>query len=319
VVDLTTATYAASLAVAQPLAALGAALPLRDLPTLYQALNTCFVLNPQRTPNDHRTAVDIVAAEKPRRLLVNVGVNDGLWTLLLMGDAAGFRSLIDPSTAMAGLAAALSAKCAPVEHFYINLLPKPSAIANLMPRTDDETPNNGYFQQYLGRLLQAGGIDGATMRQVDDWVHNQINPRIRAAFGVLGARAHFIDLYDVTASYDRKNGNATKEVLVRNGGTQILIDNLPLEVLPIVGGRRDGGLFGLDNLHPTVVGYGLFAQAVCDAIAAAEHVVAPKIDMQACYDADTLLNHLPPDIALADFVLTFIGGFIRGGTPALVA
>jgi lysophospholipase L1-like esterase len=316
--DLATANYADSLTIAQQLATPGAALPLSKLPILYQALNTCFVLNPQRTPNDRRTAIDIVAEVKPKRLLVNIGVNDGLWTLLLMGDATDFRSLINPIAEMTKLAAVLNAKCASVQHFYINLLPKPSAIANLMPRVDnEEDPRNGYFQQYLGRLLQSGGIDGATMREVDDWVHNEINPRIRSAFGILGPRAHFVDLYAVTADYDRKNGIATRQVLVHNGRTQILIDNPPLQVLPIVGGQRDGGLFGLDNLHPTIVGYGLFAQAVCDAIAAAERVAAPTIDMQACYDADTLLHHLPPAIALADFVLTFIGGFIRGGAPAL--
>src|SRR5271165_1659288 len=319
--DLTTANYSTALTTAQQLASLGASMAINQLPKLYQALNTCFVLNPQRNNADARTAIDILAAAKPKRLLINIGINDGLWTLLLMGDASDYQTRIDPTAAMATLARALSDKCGDIENFYINLFPKPSAIANLMPRTDDESPNGGYFSQYLGRLIQAGGIPGTTMQAIDDWVNTDLNPRIRTAFRPLGARAHFVDLYAMNAAYDRKNGIATKSVIVNSGATQILLDNLPLEVLPIVGGRRDGGLFGLDNLHPTVVGYGLIAQAVCDTIAATEGLAPTVINPQSCYDADTLLHNLPPQIALADFVLGFIGAFIPppGGTTDAAA
>lgn len=312
VVEIASANYSDALAVAQPLAALGAALPLDKLPALYQALNTCFVLNPGRTAGDRRTAIDILAAAKPKRLLVNIGINDGLWTLLLLGDATNYQHRVDPTAAMRRLAGELALRCKDIQHFYINLFPKPSAIANLMPRADDEPLVDGYFQHYLGRLLQAGGIVGATMREIDEWVNGTLNPAIRNAFGALGDRAHFVDLYAMNKAYDRKNGIATKSVIVQAGGTRVLLDNLPLEVLPIFGGRKDGGLFGLDNLHPTVVGYGLIAQAVCDTIVASEPGLAPAvIDAQACYDADTLLHHLPPGIALADFVLGFIGAFVR--------
>jgi lysophospholipase L1-like esterase len=317
--DVMTAKYADALDVAQQLASQGAALPLGRIPTLYQALNTCFVLNPQRKAGDRRTAVDLLAEAGPKRLLINIGVNDGLWTLLLMGDASNFKARIDPTAAMTRLAGELRARCGAIEHFYINLFPKPSAIANLMPRTDDENPRNGYFQQYLGRLIQAGGISGTTMREIDVWVDTDLNPRIRAAFQPLGARAHFVDLYAMTSAYDRKNGIATKSVLVRHGSTQILLDNLPLEILPLVGGRRDGGVFGLDNLHPTVVGYGLIAQAVCDAIVANENLAPPVINLQSCYDADTLLHNLPPRIALADFVLGMIGAFVQSDRTAAIA
>lgn len=310
--NVTTANYSDALGVAQQLAALGASLPLGKLPVLYQALNTCFVLNPQRIAGDTRTAIDILAEAKPKRLLVNIGINDGLWALLLLGDATNYQTRVDPTAAMLTLAGELQAKCTDIEHFYINLFPKPSAIANLMPRTDTENPSNGYFTQYLGRLIQAGGIADAMMREIDNWVDTDLNPRIRAAFQPLGARAHFVDLYAMNAAYDRKNGIATKSAIVHSGVTQILLDNLPLEVLPLFGGRRDGGLFGLDNLHPTIIGYGLIAQAVCDTIAATEGLAPAVINLLSCYDADTLLHNLPPQIALADFVLGFIGAFIHG-------
>jgi hypothetical protein len=309
--DLSAANYAGSLAVAEALAAMGAALPIEKIPTLYQAINTCFILNPTRTANSKQTALDIISAAKPKRLLINIGINNGLWSLLLLANAKNFAANIDPTQQMASLAGALEAKCGSVENFYINLFPKPSAIANLMARTDDESPSGGYYQRYLGRLLQAGGIDGDTMREVDTWVQTNLNPRIRQAFAVLGSRANFVDLYDVTANYDTKNQSGGGRVIVKSGRSEILIDNFPLEVLPF-GGRREGGLFGLDNLHPTIVGYGLIAQAVCDTIAHKERLAPRTIDLQACYDADTLLHNLPANIALADFVLSFIGGFIPG-------
>ncbi len=317
--DLATANYSDALAVAEQLSALGATLPLEQLPSLYQALNTCFVLNPQRVGGDRRTAIDILAAAKPKRLLINIGVNDGLWTLLLMGDASNYQTVVDPTAAMRRLAAALQAKCPDIEHFYINLFPKPSAIANLMPRTDDETPRNGYFQQYLGRLIQAGGISGTTMQAVDTWVNTTLNPAIKTAFQALGAKAHFVDLYAMNAAYDRKNGIWTKSVNLHHGSTQVMLDNLPLEILPLFGGRKDGGLFGLDNLHPTIVGYGLIAQAVCDTIAATEGLAPPVINLQSCYEANSLLNNLPPRIALADFVLGLVGAFIPGASRSVTA
>jgi hypothetical protein len=188
-----------------------------------------------------------------------------------------------------------------------------------MPRTDDQSPTGGYFQQYLGRLIMAGGIAGGTMREIDNWVNATLNPAIRAAFAPLGERAHFVDVYAMNAAYDRKNGIATKSVIVNSGAMQVLFDNLPLEVLPIIGGRRDGGLFGLDNLHPTIIGYGLIAQAVCDTISATEGLAPQLINLQSCYDADTLLHNLPAQIALADFVLGFIGAFISGDSLASIA
>ena len=313
--DVGSANYQDALDVAQQLAALGATIPLAKLPALYQAINTCFVLNPGRKAGDKRTAIDILAEAKPKRLLVNIGINDGLWMLLLMGDSTDYVTRVDPTAAMRRLAQELAAKCKDIEHFYINLMPKPSAIANLMPRTDDEPLVNNYFQHYLGRLLQAGGIPGAKMREIDEWVHTTLNPNIVSAFQPLAPKAHFVDIYAMNYDYDRKNGIFTKSVIVHAGATRILLDNLPLEVLPVFGGRKDGGLFGLDNLHPTVVGYGLIAQAVCDTIVANEPGLAPVvIDQQACYDADTLLHKLPPGITLADFVLGFVGAFVKAGS-----
>jgi hypothetical protein len=172
----------------------------------------------------------------------------------------------------------------------------------------------------VGHLLGSGGITRAQMQQIDSWVQNDLNPRVKAAFAPLGERVHFVDLYASAATYDRKNGIATKQVFLHNGVLEILLDNHPIDVSPFGGlGGFGGGLFGLDNLHPTVVGYGLIAQSVCDAIAMTEGLAGPTIDLQACYNADTLLHNLPPTIGLADFVLQFVGAFVNSKSLAATA
>jgi hypothetical protein len=321
--DVYTANYAASLATAANIAAQGVGMPIASLPNLYQALNTCFVLNPGRTPNDTRTAVDILAEARPKRLLIHIGVNNGLWTLLLLADPTNYTTRINPIPSMHTLALRLRDRCPDIEHFYINFFPKPSAIANLMPPWaggDPPRPSNGYYTSYVGDLLGNGGITGDKMREIDTWIADVLNPQMRDAFAPLGDRVHFVDLYASSATYDRKNGINTKEVLLNRGPTEFLLDNRAIAVTPFGGlSGFGGGLFGLDNLHPTLVGYGIIAQSVCDVIAATEGVPAPTISLQACYDADTLLNNLPATIGLADFALEFVGAYISGGSLSSTA
>ncbi len=158
------------------------------------------------------------------------------------------------------------------------------------------------------------------MRTIDDWINTTLNPQIKDAFSPLGDRARFVDLYASAAAYDRKNMVATKQVLVHKGATEILLDNAAIEVTPWGGlSGWGGGMFGLDNLHPTIVGYGVMAQAVCDVIADTENLQPPTIDFQACYDADTLLRDLPPTISLTDFLLQFVGAFVSGTSLAATA
>jgi len=323
VADLYTANYQAAVTTAGNLAAQGATLPVTQLPNLLQALNTAFVLNPTRVKNDSRTAIAILGEQKPKRVLINIGVNDGLWLLLLLANPTGFTSTFNPIPNMKTLALHLKESCPDTEHFYINLQPKPSAIANLMPPWvggDAPIPRNGYFDKYIGQLIASGGITGAQMLEIDTWINETLNPRIKEAFSVLGDRARFVDLYASSAAYDRKNMIATNQVFVHDGAQQKLLDNASLEVTPWGGaGGWGGGLFGLDNLHPTIVGYGLLAQPVCDMISETENLPRKVIDLQACYEADTLLHHLPGSIALSQFLLQFIGGFISGSSLAATA
>lgn len=75
-------------------------------------------------------------------------------------------------------------------------------------------------------------------------------------------------------------------------------------------GRRQGGLFGLDGVHPTTSGYGVIAQAALDVLAGAGTRTTP-IDFAALRLKDTM-NAQPPALVtsmlglLAPFLTSFV-------------
>lgn len=71
-------------------------------------------------------------------------------------------------------------------------------------------------------------------------------------------------------------------------------------------GRRQGGLFGLDGIHPTTAGYGIIGQAVLDILAGAGVTTKP-IDFFALRAKDTL-NTQPP--ALVSAMLELLAPFL---------
>ena len=78
-------------------------------------------------------------------------------------------------------------------------------------------------------------------------------------------------------------------------------------------GRLQGGLFGLDAVHPTTVGYGIVAQAVLDVLSAAG-ITNPGIDFTGLLAQDTL-NTSPPALFTQVFnqvatILTLLGGTV---------
>jgi hypothetical protein len=78
------------------------------------------------------------------------------------------------------------------------------------------------------------------------------------------------------------------------------------------GGRRQGGLFGLDGVHPTTGGYGVLAQAVLDVLAAPG---ATPVDFAALRARDTL-NANPPALLsqVFDLLSPLLGLFLSRKT-----
>ena len=258
-----------------------------------------------------KTPLEIVAERRPKRLLIDIGINDGLWTVCL----EAIKTEFDPAaiaTAMHDLGVRLAEMKAAgqVDTIYLNLLPKASGIANLMPRHDpDRRPGaTGYFPEYLGRLGQLGGLTAGDMQAIDEEIV-ALNHAIADDLGDMfpdGGLA-FVDTYAMVAARDDKHFRDSKPIWVRDWR----LNNVPLQ-----GFSHKGGLYGLDNLHPTTVGYAVLAQTVCEKIAVTEGIVPVQpIDFEAAFDADSLLTNVPRLLDIDNLLIDLIVAFVRLARP----
>ena len=293
--------------------------PLMDL---HMAVNGCFLLNPA---NDGAAAVaplsplEIVALRQPKRLLVNIGINDGIWTVCLEATEDklddNLAAILTQITGTLGPALLKLRQTNAVDNIYFNLLPKPSAVANLTPPRNPPAcpPANGYYPRYVGRLGQIGGLTSQGISDVDTKVA-KLNQDIRAALGAMFAPVGglaFVDIFAAMAGQDDKHCRETVPVKVNHGRVQWHLTNKPLQSVAMLGGFVQGGLFGLDNLHPSGPGYAVLARAVCDAISKTETIPIPRpIVMQDVFDADTLLQNLPGALDFEDFLLDVAVSFV---------
>lgn len=280
------------------------------LAALYEAINVSFLLNPRRdaaSPFADRTPLEIVAMRRPKRLMIDVGINDGIWTVCLQAITTEF----DPAaiaTDMRDFGARLSALkgAGDVDQIYLNLLPKASCIANLMPRRDPDRPpgGTGYFTEYLGRLGQLGRLSGGDMQAIDEEIV-ALNQTIRDDLEPLfpNGGLNFIDTYGLVAERDDKHFRDHKPIWVRNWR----INNVPLQ-----GFSHKGGLYGLDNLHPTAVGYAALAQRVCEKVVEVEGITPVQpVDFETAFDSDSLLTNIPRMLDIDNLLISLIVSFVK--------
>jgi lysophospholipase L1-like esterase len=316
--DLTMFTFNNHVGKIQPLIddfAGNASLKYDDILALYFAINGSFLLNPSRdaaSPFASMTPLDVVENRRPKRLLVNIGINDGIWEVCLSAKSAIDSAAMTAAMQDLGDRLVELRRQGAVDHIYLNSFPKPSVVANLMPRTNPQRcpPAAGYYPEYLGRLTQIGRLTDVEMAAIDRQVqalNADVEADYRERFAEVGG-IHFVDTYDVMAAHDNKHCREPSPIWVNHGHTQWRMTNYPLQSL---GGFVGGGLFGLDNLHPSTVGYSMLAKAVCDQIAAVEGVQPPSpISYQTAFDADTLLQDVPQLLDLEGLVLNLAFSFV---------
>ena len=85
------------------------------------------------------------------------------------------------------------------------------------------------------------------------------------------------------------------------------VNNLPLQ-----GFAHKGDLYGLDNLHPTAVGYAALAQLVCEDIVRVEGIkpVQP-IDFETAFDSDSPLTDSPRLLDVDSLLISLIVSFVK--------
>ena len=163
---------------------------------------------------------------------------------------------------------------------------------------------DGYFESYIPYLGDGScDIPAKTLREFDALV-SEVNREVRALLAAeVGARLNYVDLYEASSRHDGKHYEDRALAVGANGKR---LRNVPID--SFLGAFVRGGMTGLDNMHPSVPGYAVIADAVLAALAASGVPVAnPVTDKAAAFANDTLLNDLPAGWSLATFEFSLLG------------
>ncbi|MFD0387357.1 SGNH/GDSL hydrolase family protein [Tistrella bauzanensis] len=292
-------------------------LDLNAVSSLYYAVNAAFLLNPTCHPDlADITPLGLVASRRPHRLLVNMGANEGLFMTCLTA-AYNQNRIIEIDlipVLLRALAERLRDHCPSIGRIYVNGLIRPRVVANLTPAdvndTGDGLGDGSYLTDYCGRLGRLGRLTQAEMVRFDNHIH-AINDRMRAALAdVLGSRAVFIDMYAFSDGFDAKHWGDGRALVMPDGPYGIRLSNLPMTAFV-----ARGGLFSMDNLHPSSVGYALMANHVGAEIAATEGVAFTPVDPVAVWRSDSLLRNRPGSLDLLSLIGALVMSMVGLGRP----
>ncbi|MBP3956926.1 hypothetical protein J8F10_16770 [Gemmata sp. G18] len=261
---------------------------------LHVAINTRFTLNPGQDPQfANFTQLDWVRARVPKRLVVQIGHNHGLYEVgsdavvtSVTGGNDGEGSYFDQ---WAELAKQLAELPAGVEQVLVCLLPKLGAVANLRPKGPER--ENGYALGYEPVFsIQPNTLSGTDLAAIDQSIRDanaKIQELVRAAAEARGTagRIRFINTFEIFDRFDFKNsGDAIRRVLVPERPT---LDNQYLDRTLF---RREivaGGFQSADGMHASAVGYALLASEIMTVLGIAHDRGAI---LQTAFDGDALLG-----------------------------
>ena len=260
---------------------------------------------------DDMTVLDLVGARQPRTLLVDMGANHGLVDVVMRdrGDA-GMDGLRAFAAAWPACARAI-ARLPGVERVIMLLLPRPSQTPCLAPPNPSPAPElepgptrpDHYFSRYVSALapISAGfGYDGDTVQRFDremDDVNATVRAGMEAAFAGSGKHLAFVSLAELLAMHDYKHRRGP--MLPGTGGRGY--SNYPLGEIGSLfhGSRLRGGICGLDQIHPSTIGYRFVAEAVRQALSAMDGAPGTTpIEITDAGDPFLLTPHWPTIAAL---------------------
>ncbi|TVR49436.1 MAG: hypothetical protein EA425_12265 [Puniceicoccaceae bacterium] len=239
---------------------------------LHLAVNARYVLNPSNHSEYMEwTQLDWVKARQPRHLIVHLGHNNGLYPIGSEADASLWEELWGrpPRPALERYRAILhriKADC-PQTRVIVLGLPKVGAVANLMPDPDlPPPPGADYHLRYETVFPQPGELSGEGLRAIDASIAT-VNARLEKEVGGLGKDWEWFDTFKFLETLDYKNRRDERLRIALGGRT---LDNTYLRAeLRRIRGRgprgrtfsryefASGGLFSIDGMHPSAVGYAL--------------------------------------------------------------
>ena len=281
---------------------------------LWFSINDAFLLDPNAgsafAETSHLSQLEQVASRLPERLLVNIGANEGLFRFGMLGaydntdldfaSCAGAQEIVRQAKRLGQFLATHLKN--DLKRVYFNTLIRPRAVPNLAPYHDVDFLSNSvrkalagkYYAEYSTKVALRAPITPKAMKAYD-LVIKTANDRavqaIREEIAGTSIDLVPVDLYTAIDQFDSKHFGDTRAIEVKKAGKLVKrITNLPFASSPL---KFQGGIAGLDNMHPSAIGYAAIANEMIKAYNAAEGDTKPLIDLPSVYRKDSLLRSPP--------------------------
>lgn len=271
------------------------------LADIHNAINARFTLNPsQDAGSADVTQLEWVRARVPKRLIVQIGHNHGLYAIgsdatVARDGATGGNGGVGYFEQWTELARHLAELPPAVALIVVCLLPKVGAVANLRPKGSERA--DGYAPAYEPVFsISPNTLSGAELAAADKGVraaNTRIEEIVRSAAAARGneGRLRFIDVYGLFEKFDFKNlGGDARRLSVPDRPT---LDNLYLDRTLVLRNIAAGGFQSADGMHASGVGYALLASEVMDALGMTHDRGAL---LRRAFDEDLLLATKSPNL-----------------------
>jgi hypothetical protein len=281
---------------------------------LWFSINDAFLLDPNGgaafAETSQLSQLEQVASRLPERLLINIGSNEGLFRFGMLGaydntdldfaTCAGAQEIVRQARRLGQFLAAHLRD--DLKFVYFNTLIRPRAVPNLAPYHDEDFLNNAtrkalagkYHNEYSTKVALRAPVTPKAMKAYDQVIKTANDEAAKAiATELAGTPIKLVpvDLYGAIERYDSKHYGDSRAVQVKKGGKLVKrITNLPFASSVL---KFQGGIAGLDNMHPSAIGYAAIANEMIGAYNAAEGADEAFIDLPAMYRKDSLLRSPP--------------------------
>ncbi|MEZ5830436.1 MAG: hypothetical protein R3D05_04600 [Dongiaceae bacterium] len=281
---------------------------------LWFSINDAFLLDPNAgsafAETSQLSQLEQVASRLPERLLVNIGANEGLFRFGMLGaydstdldfsTCAGAQEIVRQAHRLGQFLAANLRNDLKV--VYFNTLIRPRAVPNLAPYHDQDFISNGirkalngkYYGEYSTKVALRAPVTPKAMKAYDQVIKTANDEAVLAIQAELAGtpiKLVPVNLYAAIEQYDSKHYGDSRAIEVKKSGKLVKrITNLPFASSPL---KFQGGIAGLDNMHPSAIGYAAIANEMIKAYNAAEGANAAPINLASVYRKDSLLKSPP--------------------------
>jgi lysophospholipase L1-like esterase len=281
---------------------------------LWFSINDAFLLDPNGgtafADTSQLSQLEQVASRLPERLLVNIGSNEGLFRFGMLGaydntdldftTCAGAQEIVRQARRLGQFLATHLRN--DLKFVYFNALIRPRAVPNLAPYHDQDFMANAtrkalagkYYGEYSTKVALRAPVTPNAMKAYDQVIKIANEEAVKAIAAELAGtpiKLVPVDLYSAIERYDSKHYGDSRAVEVKKAGKLVKrITNLPFASSLL---KFQGGIAGLDNMHPSAIGYAAMANEMIRAYNAAESASTAFIDLPAMYRKDSLLRSPP--------------------------